>query len=67
MSSGRRVFAPFLRLLVVVTVATLSTTLLIAQQTLGGITGTVSDSSGGVIAGVTIKLTEEHTGLNPRI
>ena len=38
--------------------------MVVAQQTLGGITGTVSDSSGGVVAGVTITLVEEHTGLS---
>ncbi|HEX4321832.1 MAG TPA: carboxypeptidase-like regulatory domain-containing protein, partial [Acidobacteriaceae bacterium] len=64
MSSGGRVSALFLRLYGLVTVVVLSAPLLVAQQTLGGITGTVSDSSGGVIAGVTIKLVEEHTGLS---
>src|SRR6202012_1311504 len=64
MSSGGRVSAPFLRLWSLVTVIALSAPLVVAQQTLGGITGTVSDSSGGVVAGVTIKLVEEHTGLS---
>jgi hypothetical protein len=45
-------------------VAALSAPLSVAQQTFGGITGTVSDSSGGVIGGVSIKLLEEHTGLS---
>src|SRR5580698_9684808 len=64
MSSGGRVSAPFLRLCSLVTVIALSAPMVVAQQTLGGITGTVSDSSGGVVAGVTIKLVEEHTGLS---
>ncbi|HTF72519.1 MAG TPA: hypothetical protein VK638_58600 [Edaphobacter sp.] len=44
MSSGRSLSAPFFRLLAVVAVATFSAPLLLAQQTFGGITGTVSDS-----------------------
>src|ERR1700756_2424487 len=64
MSSGRSLSAPFFRLLAVVAVAAFSAPLLLAQQTFGGITGTVSDSSGGIIAGATIKLVEEHTGLS---
>ena len=63
MSSGRCVASPLLRLAVLVAVAVLSAPLSVAQQTFGGITGTVSDSSGGVIGGVSIKLLEEHTGL----
>ena len=34
-----------------------------AQQTLGGITGVVSDASGGVIPNVTVTVVEEHTSL----
>lgn len=64
MSLGRSLSAPFFRLLAVGAVAAFSAPLLLAQQTFGGITGTVSDSSGGIIAGVTIKLVEEHTGLS---
>ncbi len=64
MYSGRRISISLLRLFAVVVVASLSAPLSLAQQTFGGITGTVSDSSGGVIAGVTIKLVEEHTGLS---
>jgi hypothetical protein len=64
MSSGRGVFAPFLRLSAIAAVVVLCGPQLVAQQTFGGITGTVTDSSGGVIAGVTIKLVEEHTGLS---
>ena len=51
MSSGRSLSAPFFRLFAVVAVAAFSASLLLAQQTFGGITGTVSDSSGGIIAG----------------
>ena len=36
---------------------------LIAQQTLGGITGTVTDASGGVIPNATVKVTDEQTSL----
>jgi hypothetical protein len=64
MSSGRCVASPLLRLAVLVAVAMLSAPLSVSQQTFGGITGTVSDSSGGVIGGVSIKLLEEHTGLS---
>ena len=35
-----------------------------AQQTLGGITGTVTDSSGAVISGATITLVGDQTKLN---
>ena len=34
-----------------------------AQQTLGGITGEVTDASGGVIPNVTVTLTDEQTSL----
>jgi hypothetical protein len=34
-----------------------------AQQTLGGITGEVTDASGGVIPNVTVTVTDEHTAL----
>jgi hypothetical protein len=34
-----------------------------AQQTLGGITGEVTDASGGVIPNVTVTVTEEQTSL----
>src|ERR1700680_4815900 len=34
-----------------------------AQQTLGGITGTVSDSSGGVIPGTTVTVVGDQTKL----
>ena len=35
-----------------------------AQQTLGGITGTVTDSSGAVISGATVTLIGDQTKLN---
>ena len=35
-----------------------------AQQTLGGITGTVTDSSGAVISGATVTLVGDQTKLN---
>jgi hypothetical protein len=34
-----------------------------AQQTLGGITGTISDSTGGVLAATTITLVNDQTTL----
>src|SRR5208283_5126896 len=34
-----------------------------AQQTLGGITGEVTDPSGAVIPNVTVTVTDEHTSL----
>ena len=37
--------------------------LLAAQQTLGGITGEVTDASGGVIPNVSVTLTDEQTSL----
>jgi hypothetical protein len=44
-----------------------STTILLpraqAQQTLGGITGTVTDSSGGVVAGTVVKIVNDQTTL----
>ena len=64
MYSCRCISAFLLRLLAVVVVAAFSAPLSQAQQTFGGITGTVSDTSGGLIAGVTIKFVEEHTGLS---
>jgi hypothetical protein len=63
MFSGRGVFALPLRACVVAALAAFGAAQLIAQQTFGGITGTVTDSSGSLIGGATIKLVEEHTGL----
>ena len=64
MYPGRRISASLLPLSAVVVIAALSAPMLLGQQTFGGITGTVTDTSGGVISGVTIKLVEEHTGLS---
>ena len=44
-------------------VAALCISPLLAQQTLGGITGEVSDSSGGVIPNAVVTITGEETGL----
>ncbi len=53
----------FVRLLFLLAVAALWVAPLSAQQTLGGITGSVSDSSGGVIPNVEVKIVGEQTGL----
>jgi len=50
-------------LLVIVVAAVSSTLPLHAQQTLGGITGEVTDASGGVLPDVTVTVTEEQTSL----
>ncbi len=51
------------RLLALVAVAALCSNPLLAQQTLGGITGLVADSSGGVIPNATVTIVGEQTGL----
>ncbi len=51
------------RLLAIVAVAALCSSPLLAQQTLGGITGVVMDASGGVIPNATVALTDEETSL----
>ena len=51
------------RLLVLLAVAALCISPLLAQQTLGGVTGEVSDSSGGVIPNAVVTITGEQTGL----
>jgi len=51
------------RLLAVLAVVALCCSAVLAQQTLGGITGEVSDSSGGVIPNATVTVVEENTGL----
>jgi len=53
----------FVRLLFLLAVAALCVGTLPAQQTLGGITGEVSDSTGGVIPGAVVTITGEQTGL----
>ncbi len=51
------------RLLALLAVAALCTSTLPAQQTLGGITGEVTDSAGGVIPNAVVTVTGEQTGL----
>ena len=50
-------------LLAIVAAAALCTSSLQAQQTLGGITGEVTDASGGVIPNVTVTITHEETSV----
>jgi hypothetical protein len=50
-------------LLVIVVAAVFSTQPLDAQQTLGGITGEVTDATGGVIPNASVTVTEEQTSL----
>ena len=50
-------------LLAIVAAAALCTSFLQAQQTLGGITGEVTDASGGVIPNATVTVTDEQTSL----
>jgi len=50
-------------LFAIVAAGVLCTSFLHAQQTLGGITGEVTDASGGVIPNVTVSLTHEGTSL----
>jgi len=49
------------RLLTIAAVAALCGSTLLAQQTLGGITGVVTDSSGGVIPNAAVTLVDEQT------
>ena len=51
------------RLLAVVAVVVLCANSLVAQLTLGGITGVVTDASGGVIPNVTVTIKDEQTSL----
>jgi len=51
----------FFRLLVVLAACALCVSPLVAQQTLGGITGSVTDPSGSVIPGATVTLLDEQT------
>jgi hypothetical protein len=50
------------RLLAFVAVVALCCSAVLAQQTLGGITGEVSDSSGGVIPNATVTVVDENDG-----
>ncbi|MGO9340507.1 MAG: TonB-dependent receptor domain-containing protein [Terracidiphilus sp.] len=59
----RFVSSPIHRLLAVLAVVALCSSSVQAQQTLGGITGEVSDSSGGVIPGATVTVVDEQTSL----
>ncbi len=52
------------RLLVLMAVVALCCGYAAAQQTLGGITGAVTDASGGVIPNVTVTATDEQTSLS---
>ncbi len=51
------------RLLAIVAAGALCSSPLLAQQTLGGITGTVTDASGGVIPNATVTVVGEQTSL----
>ena len=51
------------RLLMLVAVAALCVSPLLAQQTLGAVTGEVADSTGGVIPNATVTILSEQTGL----
>ncbi|MGD0891795.1 MAG: TonB-dependent receptor [Terracidiphilus sp.] len=53
----------FPRLLVLTAALALCSSPLLAQQTLGGITGEVTDSSGGVVPNATVNLVAEQTSL----
>jgi len=61
--SIRIIHSSLYRLLVLVAVAALCVTPSLAQQTLGGITGEVTDSSGGVIPNAVVTILREQTGL----
>jgi hypothetical protein len=53
----------YFRLLALVAAVALAGTFALAQQTLGGITGVVTDSSGGVIPGASVTVVGEQTAL----
>jgi len=61
--SIRKVVILLPRLLAIVAAAALCCSYVLAQQTLGGITGEVTDSSGGVIPNVTVTVVGEQTSL----
>jgi len=58
-----RVSSVFIRALLILTAIALCSSFATAQQTLGGITGTVTDASGGVIPSVAVTVTDEQTSL----
>jgi len=62
-SSIRNISSISFRLLAFVAAVALCCTPLLAQQTLGGITGEVTDISGGVIPNATVSIVGEETGL----
>ncbi len=51
------------RLFLIAAAAALSGSPVLAQQTLGGITGVVTDTSGGVLPNATVSVVEENTAL----
>ncbi|MGA2218915.1 MAG: carboxypeptidase-like regulatory domain-containing protein, partial [Terracidiphilus sp.] len=59
----RKISSLLLRLLAVAAVTALCCSSLLAQQTLGGITGEVSDVSGGVIPNARVTVVDEQTAL----
>jgi hypothetical protein len=59
----RIVSAPISWLLAIVAAIALCCSAVLAQQTLGGITGEVTDSSGGVIPSATVTVVDEQTAL----
>jgi len=61
--SMRKLSALFPWLLMVLAVVALCGVPLSAQQTLGGITGSVTDASGGVIPNAQVSLLDEQTSL----
>jgi hypothetical protein len=63
-SDSIRIFSfPISRLLAVAAAVALCCSPLLAQQTLGGITGNVTDAKGGVIPNVAVTLVDEQTSL----
>jgi hypothetical protein len=54
---------PIFRLLMVVAVVALCCAPMFAQQTLGGLTGTVTDTSGALVPNVTVTVVDENTSL----
>ena len=64
MTNSRRFFtSSFPRLLAIAAIAALCCSSLFSQQTLGGITGEVTDPSGGVIPNATVTVVAEGTSL----
>jgi hypothetical protein len=59
----RFVSSRFVRLLAIETAFALCGSFVLAQQTLGGITGEVTDASGGVIPNATVSVVDEQTSL----